>query len=385
MEDAIHWREEQQQNTKYRASCDACNEAKVRCSRTKPTCARCQKSRVVCIYGLSRRSHRTAARIGCSIPRQQQQQQQQQEKEDRQPLNSLSSSDITLPIEGIQLSSSSTQSDYATPNLSVDFSDINFDLSMITSPTSANSLMNSALQDLSKDSELGLNASHLPELALDFSFSSTGVDLGFSNSDPGSWGMPRGDSATRGYTTESCSSRIVTRLASTTLLLNARRISLDVHLSQLKDATNFAEECLGAVSSDWDELSPLALSLLIGSIIVGFERSLEEIESARDSQASSPPQTIGAEVVVQPQFSWGALQIDNKDELVLFKRHMWLMQFQRLDGVLQNLRSRVKNMDHEQMDQATAQKILALNHVRLWLEQQVQLVRQRFSLALNSP
>ena len=51
---------------KLRASCDACNEAKVRCSQTKPTCARCEKNDIPCIYGLSRRSHKNAPRIGSS-------------------------------------------------------------------------------------------------------------------------------------------------------------------------------------------------------------------------------------------------------------------------------------------------------------------------------
>jgi len=51
---------------KLRASCDPCNEAKVRCSQTKPSCARCEKNDIPCVYGLSRRSHRNAPRVGTS-------------------------------------------------------------------------------------------------------------------------------------------------------------------------------------------------------------------------------------------------------------------------------------------------------------------------------
>ncbi|KAF2799616.1 hypothetical protein K505DRAFT_230643, partial [Melanomma pulvis-pyrius CBS 109.77] len=40
---------------KLRASCDACNESKVRCSQTKPKCSRCEKQGGICVYGLSRR------------------------------------------------------------------------------------------------------------------------------------------------------------------------------------------------------------------------------------------------------------------------------------------------------------------------------------------
>ena len=51
---------------KFRVSCDGCNESKVRCSQTKPQCRRCARQGIVCIYGLSRRSHRTAPRVGAS-------------------------------------------------------------------------------------------------------------------------------------------------------------------------------------------------------------------------------------------------------------------------------------------------------------------------------
>ncbi|KAK7228253.1 hypothetical protein V2G26_000423 [Clonostachys chloroleuca] len=50
-------------NLKLRASCNACHESKVRCTQTKPTCVRCERNGVVCIYGLSRRSHKDAPRI----------------------------------------------------------------------------------------------------------------------------------------------------------------------------------------------------------------------------------------------------------------------------------------------------------------------------------
>ena len=53
---------------KLRASCDACNESKVRCSQAKPNCARCEKQGITCVYGLSRRSHKNAPRIRESHP-----------------------------------------------------------------------------------------------------------------------------------------------------------------------------------------------------------------------------------------------------------------------------------------------------------------------------
>lgn len=46
---------------KLRASCDACSSAKVRCTQSKPSCARCTKHDVPCVYGISRRSGKRSA------------------------------------------------------------------------------------------------------------------------------------------------------------------------------------------------------------------------------------------------------------------------------------------------------------------------------------
>ncbi|KAJ5614143.1 hypothetical protein N7528_007797 [Penicillium herquei] len=46
---------------KPRASCDSCNEARVRCSQTHPTCERCVKNEINCIYGISQRAGRNRA------------------------------------------------------------------------------------------------------------------------------------------------------------------------------------------------------------------------------------------------------------------------------------------------------------------------------------
>ena len=45
---------------RLRASCNSCNEHKVRCSQHKPNCARCERNGTKCIYGLSRRTHKDA-------------------------------------------------------------------------------------------------------------------------------------------------------------------------------------------------------------------------------------------------------------------------------------------------------------------------------------
>jgi Fungal Zn(2)-Cys(6) binuclear cluster domain. len=47
-------------SVKVRSTCNACQQAKIRCSHEKPSCRRCQKHKVDCIYSVSRRLGRPA-------------------------------------------------------------------------------------------------------------------------------------------------------------------------------------------------------------------------------------------------------------------------------------------------------------------------------------
>lgn len=44
-----------------RASCDSCNQAKVKCTKQSPQCARCKKHNIDCIYGISLRAGKRAS------------------------------------------------------------------------------------------------------------------------------------------------------------------------------------------------------------------------------------------------------------------------------------------------------------------------------------
>ncbi|RPA88142.1 hypothetical protein BJ508DRAFT_356890 [Ascobolus immersus RN42] len=53
---------------KLRATCDACNQAKVKCSKNKPSCSRCTSHDIPCVYGISRAGkHRRPSRASKSI------------------------------------------------------------------------------------------------------------------------------------------------------------------------------------------------------------------------------------------------------------------------------------------------------------------------------
>lgn len=47
-------------SVKVRSTCNACQQAKIRCSHEKPSCRRCQKHNIDCIYSMSRRLGRPA-------------------------------------------------------------------------------------------------------------------------------------------------------------------------------------------------------------------------------------------------------------------------------------------------------------------------------------
>ncbi|KAH7038345.1 uncharacterized protein B0I36DRAFT_346332 [Microdochium trichocladiopsis] len=472
MEDAIHWTAKQYQGgSKYRASCDSCNEAKVRCSQDKPTCSRCQKSQRTCVYGLSRRSHKSAARPGASAPPSSQQEkrrdsEQQQQKRVSSPLRC----DTTTPTTTATSSSSTqTMATTATENPSTThstplggimsssgFPDLGFDSTFFTGTSS---LLDTLLQNgggIGSDLMTTSGGQEFSDLGLDFTVGDQTV-ADMDDLWDGSTPMSTTISATAGgsssssflahgssvapvaasasalssssFSTSSSStrtSRFITKLASTMPPLCAQGYPLDVQLSNLKAAIGFAEEGLGLGlglgpdHSDWDDAMPLMFSTLLCSIIKGFENSLDKLDAAVTggegsgetsgsgssssssdimgsttssihrralSSASINSNTIATtpsssptarQQQQQPQFSWGALSIDDDNELALLKRHMWLVQFRRVDAVLQGLEARIKGMKHEQMDQATAQKILASNQTHMWLKQRAQLVRNKF-------
>ncbi|KAF3391645.1 hypothetical protein F1880_007923 [Penicillium rolfsii] len=55
-------------SVKVRSTCNACQQAKIRCSHEKPSCRRCQKHKVECIYSVSRRLGRPAKKKDQKVP-----------------------------------------------------------------------------------------------------------------------------------------------------------------------------------------------------------------------------------------------------------------------------------------------------------------------------
>ncbi|KAJ5233140.1 hypothetical protein N7468_006096 [Penicillium chermesinum] len=54
-------------SVKVRSTCNACQQAKIRCSHEKPACRRCQKHQMECIYSVSRRLGRPAKKKDATL------------------------------------------------------------------------------------------------------------------------------------------------------------------------------------------------------------------------------------------------------------------------------------------------------------------------------
>ncbi|EME38895.1 AflR regulatory protein-like protein [Dothistroma septosporum NZE10] len=118
---------------KLKDSCTACATSKVKCSKDKPTCARCTRRGLTCDYGLSKRTGRTSHATAQKQQQQRQQQQQsQQEAADRRVSQSAVPVANMLPdvdefISPMSLQESSILSPTLMPDLSTSGSQAGLD------------------------------------------------------------------------------------------------------------------------------------------------------------------------------------------------------------------------------------------------------------------
>jgi hypothetical protein len=244
---------------KLRASCDACNESKVRCSQTKPICARCEKNDILCIYGLSRRTHRTAPRIGAlaasrprsnsnSISNSMLQQEGRHETPSSTRCGSVDSPGnlpTTQPLNGngnsvtdnMFLRSLDLLSDFDMP----DFCSNDYTVSptmhlsmdpMQTIPTPPNGLFS--------DHRASLSSSDFDSPANLFALTNTHL-------------MSEGSSSESSNC--NCSTGVIRKLLLIPLSLQDGRASIDVQLSELKQAIKACEDCIQCECASRDDMT----------------------------------------------------------------------------------------------------------------------------------
>ena len=203
---------------KLRASCDACNESKVRCCHAKPRCARCERLRITCVYGLSRRSHKTAPRVGAASP-------------------SGPSGDFpTVTSDQTQSDSLSLYAMFAHP--SADSIDVwnNFDSSLNQTYDMSAAAVGPVASLLSSESPSTASNSNLD--------SGDTLDTEYSDNGPGIDGTPC-----------SCTTDLVKQLQSMPSTFEDRGVFLDIHLSRLRNAINVSQTCINCNCITRDEMS----------------------------------------------------------------------------------------------------------------------------------
>ncbi|KGO64720.1 hypothetical protein PITC_052650 [Penicillium italicum] len=174
----------------------------------------------------------------------------------------------------------------------------------------------------------------------------------------------------------SCTSHLMKQLASMPLAFeNQANPSFDVQLSELKLAVNVSKACMGCSCTLHDDMAMLMISILIGRVIQGFEKTLSIIRpmaNAENFNASNGPGGPGH----APTLSWGTLQIeaDEEDEL---KQHMWLLQFRKFRPVLNQFNAYIGRLAGTYGFGDSAQ-VKAYQCLHMWLAQKMDNVNNQY-------
>lgn len=407
---------------RLRASCNACNESKVRCGQRKPTCARCARNGTECIYGLSRRTHKDAPPI--SIPPSQ-----------RGGRHSRSGRPPRLPSNDDTRISTSTNSN-RTSNTAIPFSGC-------TTPEEPAEVHNSnanLLADYTFPMATETDSMHRAAQLLDFSslftdstgstammpehFSTTAPEyanpkpwvLGslFSanyNSDGTSMGT---SSAPNGEGECTCHAGVTERLASMLRGGSSKdqRLSLDAQLAKLKQCIVSSETSMGCVHGreDSEPIHIMVVAMLIGYVIDDFKMLASESSPYRSSslsstRASAELTTLGyadrgsrsmsgrttpgrinmsMEGSIEPRLSWGVLELENEDEMDLRYR-LYLLSFRKLERLLSQLTLYLRDLQKAWAGLPDPSRhtafVIACGYTRLWLEKKAVDVKKMFSVS----
>ncbi|KAI1296453.1 hypothetical protein F5Y03DRAFT_293963 [Xylaria venustula] len=378
---------------KLRTSCDTCNEAKVRCSQAKPQCARCEKKGIVCFYGLSRRSHKTAPRVGAlqvSAP---------------SASASYASPFSPLGTYGNQITSfenlgpSDDPLHYSTnisPAIMSSYS--NHNEPVTGSPPFVAVFVPSDFDSYFQSGEQSGVAKTPEPLDLCYQEAIIASTIGSEAIEAqGSFPNERVKSKARVETladsqvlgqlasTENsscnCTFRIMGQILEATPTFQDKAASFDVLLSQLRHSTRLCEDSIECTCTSRDELSIMVVSILVGRIIQGFEAtlsigSLSSIHRNMDKSLGDLMAGSTAAPRLSPRLSWGVLQIEHDDEYDL-KRHLWLMQFRKLERLLSQFSTSVGRLKNARGSSSSAH-VMACECTHMWLEQKAREVKEKY-------
>ena len=408
---------------RLRASCNACNESKVRCSQRKPTCTRCERNGTECIYGLSRRTHKDAPPI--SIPSSQ-----------RAVRLSRSERLSRFPSNGDIRTSTSTN----TSNTSTRFNDC----AMSDEPAETHNSTANLLADYMSPMATETDSTHRAAQLLDFSSlvtdspSSTAIAPGYFSTtgaeyvNPKPWvleslfGANHKSDATdmgtcwalKGEGECTCHAGVTELLASTrgggSSSSNDQRLSLDAQLPKLNQCIVSSETSMGCAHGreDSEPIHIMAVAMLIGYVIDEFKMLASESSSGRSSSLSSSSATAAEMANVgnaergsksmagrvatpssttvslggpmESRLSWGVLELEEEDEMDLRQR-LYLLSFRKLERLLSQLTLYLRDLRNAWAGLPDSSRhtafVIACDYTRLWLEKKADDVKRLISVS----
>lgn len=391
---------------KYRASCDSCHEAKVRCSQTRPSCVRCLKRQNRrCVYGESKRSGKHSGESSRKVERD-----AKAGTIARPPatpssttgIETPSSSSSTLdPREFLQLfpeSSVNTTDLVEGQQLQRDWS---FDSNLFVPDQSASSQGSPASYDhcqfvfgrdenhTSNDRHHGLGLfdgasdAELGSCNRDASIADQSSSYTQSNTQCVSCGTPNHQNDSSAIVdTCRCNEIIITQLSLLpVLLLDNECTTFDIELVQLQKAIKLCAGVLACTCRGKDYTSILTISMLVARIISVLERG--GAHAGRDED-NNPPllNTTGAMTPIRsPKFSVGIFEIDGEDENNL-KREVWWMQIRKVESLVAGFKEMLAKMARQQVYQDNA-PVAAGEKLVVLLDQKAQAVKRDWSAYRN--
>ncbi|EYE95343.1 Zn(II)2Cys6 transcription factor domain-containing protein [Aspergillus ruber CBS 135680] len=400
---------------KLRASCNACNESKVRCSQTKPTCARCERNKTTCVYGLSRRTHKDAPPISLSHSH-------SHSHSGSQPHSHSGSrrSSVHIPNATATANATTTANYTSTttpfmplhensmtsypPQPSVDqffaqqqphhqqpstagpgpgiLSPANLDLPsfMTPLPTPNEDHTNSLFSSFGNFAAGvgGVNGSVNNILTPLTGSPGTGTSASTSTD---MFQQPQVQECT-------CHAGVMEQMASMSQPSRneERRLSLDVQLSQLKRCIIASEASMGCGhhgNGDSEPINIISVAMLIGRIIDEFELMLNErigrgtTMPERERSLSLDEATIS---IREPRLCWGVLELEDDDEVELRQR-LYLLYFRKLERLLSQLNVFVRTLHDSRGGSCNPTFIMACEYIHLWLEKKAEGVKRLFPAA----
>lgn len=389
---------------KLRASCNACNESKVRCSQTKPTCARCERNKTTCVYGLSRRTHKDAPPISLSHSASQPHSHSGSRRSSVHIPNAAATATTTANYTGTttpfmplhenpmtsyppqpsvdqffaQQQPHHQQTSTAGPGAGI-LSPSNLDLpSFLTPLPTPNEDHTNSLFSSFGNFAAGVNGSASNILTPLTSTPGTGTSASTSTD---MFQQPQIQECT-------CHAGVMEQLASMSQPARneERRLSLDVQLSQLKRCIAASEASMGCGhhgNGDTEPINIITVAMLIGRAIDEFELMLNE-RIGRGSPMSERERSLSLDEATinirEPRLCWGVLELEDDDEVELRQR-LYLLYFRKLERLLSQLNVFVRTLHDSRGGSCNSTFIMACEYIHLWLEKKADGVKRLFPAA----